>query len=82
MSDMSFKQAKELTEQLELTEVTLTKTLQKIEKAAVNFDDSLKKQEGILNYVPIVDNRLNILKIVVATNIGFVIGLLVSKYLI
>ena len=81
MSDMSFKQAKQLAEQLELAEITLSQTLKKLEIASNNFDKSLSKQENILHYVPIVDKRLNVMKLIVALNVGFVIGLVVSKYL-
>ncbi len=81
MSDMSFKQAKELAEQLEFAEITLSKTLKQINQASKNFENSLIKQENILKYVPQSDYRLNMMKIIVALNIGFIIGLVVSKYL-
>ncbi len=82
MSDMSFKQAKDLTERFEIAELTLNTTLKKIEEASKNFDKSLLKQEEILHHVPQTDKKLNMMKILVALNIGFVIGLLVSKYLL
>ena len=82
MSDMSFKQAKELAEQLELTEVTIKKTLDNIQRASNNFEKSLLKQEKILHHVPVTDKKLNIMKIIVAVNVGFILGLLVSKYII
>lgn len=82
MSDMSFKQAKDLTERFELAELTLNSTLKKIEQSSVNFDKSLLKQEEILHHVPIIDSKLNTLKILVALNIGFVAGLLVSKFIL
>ncbi|MEA3554279.1 MAG: hypothetical protein U9R39_07765 [Campylobacterota bacterium] len=78
---MSFKQAKELAEQLEFAEITLSKTLKQIDRASKNFENSLIKQENILKYVPEADNKLNMMKLVVAVNIGFIIGLVVSKYL-
>ena len=81
MSDMSFKQAKELAEQLEFAEITLSKTLKQINRASKNFENSLIKQENILKYVPQSDSKLNMMKIIVAVNIGFIIGLVVSKYL-
>ncbi len=81
MSDMSFKQAKELAEQLEFTEITLSKTLRQIDQASKNFENSLIKQENILKYVPQSDNRLNNMKLIVAVNIGFIVGLVISKYL-
>ena len=81
MSDMSFKQAKELAEQLEFVEITLSKTVRQIDKSSKNFENSLIKQENILKYVPQSDRRLNMMKIIVAVNIGFIAGLVVSKYL-
>jgi len=81
MSDMSFKQAKELAEQLEFAEITLSKTLKQIDRASKNFENSLIKQENILKYVPQSDSKLNMMKIIVAVNIGFIVGLVVSKYL-
>jgi hypothetical protein len=81
MSDMSFKQARELTERIELAELTLAQTLKKIELASTNFDATLSKQQNILHYIPIYDKRLTMMKIVVSLNIGFIMGLIVSKYL-
>jgi len=81
MSDMSFKQAKELADQLELSEITLKQVLKKIDIASKNFDNSLAKQENILNYVPNSDKKLTFMKIIVALNIGFIIGLIVAKYI-
>jgi len=81
MSDMSFKQAKDLTERIELAELTLAQTLEKIELASKNFDATLAKQQNILHYIPIYDKRLTMMKIVVSLNIGFIMGLIVSKYL-
>jgi len=81
MSDMSFKQAKELAEQLELSEITLKQMLVKIDIAAENFDNSLAKQESILNYVPNSDKKLILMKILVGLNIGFILGLIVAKYI-
>lgn len=81
MSDMSFKQAKDLAEQLELSEITLKQMLKKIDTAAENFDNSLKKQELILNYVPNSDKKLTFMKILVGLNIGFILGLIVAKYI-
>jgi len=81
MSDMSFKQAKELAEQLELSEITLKETLKKINKASENFDASLKKQEKILNHIPNSDKKLTLLRVLVGLNIGFILGLIVAKYI-
>lgn len=78
---MSFKQAKELAEQLEFTEITLSKTAKQIQRASKNFENSLIKQENILKYIPQADTKLNTMKLIVAINIGFIVGLIVSKYL-
>ena len=81
MSDMSFKQAKELAEQLELSEITLKQMLKKIDTASKNFDNSLSKQELILNYVPTTDKKLIFMKILVGLNVGFIVGLIAAKYI-
>ena len=81
MSDMSFRQAKELVEQLELSEITLSQILKKIDIASKNFDNSLAKQEQILTYIPKSDTKLTFMKILIGINIGFIIGLIVSKYI-
>ena len=82
MSDMSFKQAKELTEQFELAELTLSQTIKRFDRASENFDNSLSNQEKIMKYIPLVDKKLETMKIVVALNIGFIIGLVVAKYIL
>jgi tetrahydromethanopterin S-methyltransferase subunit B len=81
MSDMSFKQAKELASQLELSEITLNQVLKKIDIASKNFDNSLAQQESILNHLPNSDKKLTYMKIIVALNIGFIVGLIVAKYI-
>ncbi|PIF04050.1 MAG: hypothetical protein CSA86_03490 [Arcobacter sp.] len=81
MSDMSFKQAKELAEQLELSEITLKQTLEKIDIASENFNKSLKKQESILNYIPNSEKKLTYMKILIGVNVGFISGLIVAKYI-
>ncbi|MGB3751710.1 MAG: hypothetical protein WA945_09085 [Arcobacteraceae bacterium] len=81
MSDMSFKQAKELAEQLELSEITLKQMLVKIDTASENFEKSLEKQESIVNYLPKSDKKLTYMKILIGVNIGFILGLIVAKYI-
>ena len=81
MSDMSFKQAKELSERLELSEITLNEVLNKIDVASKNFDNSLEKQEQILNFIPKTDKKLNVMKILMGVNIGFILGLIAAKYI-
>jgi len=81
MSDMSFKQAKELTEQFELAEVTLNQTIKKLDRATENFDKSLVSQEKILRHIPKVDKKLELMKIIVGVNIGFILGLVVARFI-
>jgi len=76
MSDMSFKQAKEIAERLELSEMTLKSTLHNIEKVTSQFDSFIQKEEAIEKK----DSKIINLKILIGMNIGFIIGLLVSKY--
>jgi len=82
MSDMSFKQAKELVEKIELTELTLNKTAQHIQDSSKGFNESLKHQERILTLLPKMNIKLNTMRIVVGMNIGFILGILVGKYIL
>jgi hypothetical protein len=75
MSDMSFKQAKEISERLELSEITLKNTLIEVEIATSILDKVSKKQ-----LLTRTDNKITNLKILLGINIGFIIGLLVAKY--
>ncbi|NQY51976.1 MAG: hypothetical protein HRT42_00220 [Campylobacteraceae bacterium] len=79
MSEMSFKQAKEIVERLEFTELTLKKTLANIHKSSKTLDRSLEKQNQIMDNFPQSDKRINNLKLLVVLNVGFILGLLVSK---
>ena len=49
MSDMSFKQAKELVERMEFSEIALKKAVENIESSTQNFETTLKHQEDIIN---------------------------------
>jgi len=80
MSDMSFKQAREIAERLELSEITLKATLLNIEKVTSGFDELLDKQEEINIQSSKKDTKITNLKILIGINLGFIIGLLVSKY--
>ncbi len=82
MSDMSFKQAKELSERLELSEISLNALLNNVQKATTNFEKTLDKQTMLLNQVPQTDNKIKNMIILISLNIGFIVGLLVSKYFI
>ncbi|QEZ88646.1 hypothetical protein FE245_07595 [Aliarcobacter cibarius] len=82
MSDMSFKQAKELVERMEFSEIAINKALVNLESASSNFEKTLAEQEKILNKLPYSDKKLSIMNIAVALNIGLIIGILVGKYLL
>jgi ElaB/YqjD/DUF883 family membrane-anchored ribosome-binding protein len=80
MSDMSFKQAKELVERMEFSEIALKKAVSNLEKSAQNFETTLKHQEDVLNKLPYADKKLSYMSLAVAVNVGLIIGLLVGKY--
>ena len=82
MSDMSFRQAKELVERMEFSEIALRKAVDNIEKSTQNFDATLKHQEDIINRLPYADKKLSYMYIAVAANIGLIIGILIGKYLL
>ncbi|WP_419768270.1 hypothetical protein [Arcobacter sp.] len=78
---MSFKQAKELVEKLELTELTLKKSTDDIDKSSKKFNEALKMQEHLLKLMQEKDKKLDILKLLVVLNIGFIGGLLAGVFL-
>lgn len=82
MSDMSFKQAKELVERMEFSEIALKKALENLEKSSQNFEITLKHQEDIINKLPYADKKLSYMYIAVSVNIGLIIGLILGKYLL
>ncbi len=82
MSDMSFKQAKELVERMEFSEIALRRAVDNLEKSSENFDITLKHQEDIINKLPYADKKLSYMSIAVAVNVGLIVGLLIGKYLL
>ncbi len=82
MSDMSFKQAKELVERMEFSEIAINKALVNLENASNNFEKTLAEQEKIINKLPYADKKLSFMYIAVALNIGLIIGILIGKYII
>ena len=82
MSDMSFKQAKELVERMEFSEIALKRAVDNLEKSSENFDITLKHQEDIINKLPYADKKLSYMFIAVAVNIGLIVGLIIGKYLL
>ena len=82
MSDMSFKQAKELVERMEFSEIALRRAVDGLEKSTQNFDVTLKHQEDIINKLPYADKKLSYMTIAVAVNVGLIVGILIGKYLL
>lgn len=82
MSDMTFKQAKEIVERLELAELSLRNSFDNIDHARRGLDDSLIAQKKVLNEVPQKDKKISFLNLIIMLNMGFIIGLFVGKYLI
>ena len=82
MSDMSFKQAKELVERMEFSEIALNRASDNLEKSAQNFEITLQHQENIINKLPYADKKLSYMYIAVSVNIGLIIGLIIGKYLL
>jgi hypothetical protein len=89
MSEMSFKQAKELVERMEFSEIALknaTKVLDEsyktFGKASENFDKTLNKQEKILDKLPKLDKKMSYMFLALAINVGFILGLVIGKYVL
>ncbi|HFU76129.1 MAG TPA: hypothetical protein ENK66_07780 [Arcobacter sp.] len=80
MADMSFKQAQEITERLELAELGIKHHLDNIESATKNFEKTLQKQQMVLQTNNKTDNKLVVLKILVGINFGFVVGVIIGKF--
>ena len=79
---MSFKQAKELVERMEFSEIAINKALVNLESASNNFENTLAEKEKIINKIPYADKKLSLMYIAVALNIGLIIGILIGKYLL
>ena len=82
MSDMSFKQAKEIVERLELAELSLRNSFDNIDYARRSLDDSIIVQKKVLKQLPEKENKIKYLYLVIMVNIGFIAGLFVGKYLL
>lgn len=89
MSEMSFKQAKELVERMEFSEIAikkatnnLEKSSKSFEKSSKNFDKVLKEQEDIITKIPQSDKKMSYMFLAVAINVGFILGLVIGKYVL
>lgn len=54
---MSFKQAKELVEKMEFSEIALRRAADDLAKSSQNFEITLKHQEDIINKLPYADKN-------------------------
>ncbi len=82
MSDMTFKQAKEIVERLELADLSLKNSFDNIDYARRSLDTSIIEQKKVLKQIPEKDNKINYLYVLIAINIGFILGLFVGKFLL
>ncbi len=89
MSEMSFKQAKEIVEKLEFSELALRKSFKDINTSSKvlnetknELEKSLDKQKLVLTQLPTMNKKINILRLLIMINIGFILGLFVGKYLL
>ncbi|WP_320036195.1 hypothetical protein [Halarcobacter sp.] len=79
---MTFKQAKEIVERLELAELSLRNSFDNIDYARRSLDDSIIEQKKVLKQIPQKDKKISILYIIIMLNVGFIAGLFVGKYLL
>ena len=89
MSEMSFKQAKELVERMEFSELGLKNATKVLDdsyktfgKASENFEKTLNKQEEILDKITKTNRKMSFMFLAVAVNIGFILGLIIGKYIL
>ncbi|WP_228150007.1 hypothetical protein [Malaciobacter molluscorum] len=86
---MSFKQAKEIVERLEFSELALRKSFKDIntstkalKDSSTVFEKSLEKQKIIISQIPKMNKKISILRSLIMINIGFILGLFVGKFLL
>ncbi|WP_419770475.1 MAG: hypothetical protein ACNI3C_01410 [Candidatus Marinarcus sp.] len=79
---MSFKQAKDLVEKIEMTEMSLQKTVKDINEASKGFNEALRHQKIVLEMIPQANKELGIMRVLIAINVGFILGLIVCKYIL
>jgi len=81
MSDMTFKQAKEIIERLELAELSLKNSFDSLDDMKKALDDSIVKGKSALIQTPSKDKKVSTLYLIIMLNIGFIAGLLVGRFL-
>ena len=79
---MTFKQAKEVVERLELADLSLRNSFDNIDYARRSLEDSIIKQNKVLKQLPEKENKIKYMYLIIMLNIGFIVGLFVGKYLL
>lgn len=79
---MSFKQAKDLVEKIELTELSLKKTVDDIDASSKSFNEALRQQRIIMDLIPRANFKMGLLKLLIAVQIGFIAGIFVGIYIL
>ncbi|PLY07888.1 MAG: hypothetical protein C0625_04070 [Arcobacter sp.] len=79
---MSFKEAKDIVQRLELAELSLRNSFDNIDYARRSLDDSIIEQKKVLKQLPEKENKIKYLYLVIMLNVGFIAGLFVGKYLL
>ncbi len=82
MNDMTFKQAKEIVERLELADLSLKNSFDNIDYARRSLDNSIIEQKKVLKQLPTRDKKIKYLYVLIAVNVGFIAGLFVGKFLL
>lgn len=82
MSDMTFKQAKEIVERLELAELSIRNSFDSLDHVRRSLDDSMMEQKKVSKQLPEKDSKIKYLYLVIMLNLGFIAGLFVGKYLL
>ena len=67
---------------MELAELSLRNSFDNIDFARRSLDDSILEQKKVLNELPQKDKKISYLYLIIMLNIGFIVGLLVGKFLV
>ncbi len=79
---MTFKQAKEIVERLELAELSIRNSFDSLDHARRSLDDSMMEQKKVIKQLPEKESKIRYLYLVIMLNLGFIAGLFVGKYLL
>ncbi len=82
MSDMTFKQAKEIVERLELSELSIRNSFDSLDHARRSLDDTIIEQKKVLQKLPQKESKIKYLYLIIMLNVGFLAGLFVGKYVL